>query len=127
MDFETRKKKAKEYADKVKEKQIIQEIKHENDKPKKPWTYTKTVMAFIMINCTVVEIYSLIVMWFMRDLTALPALITAIVGECVALLGYFIKATLENKTGGIVYESAMEEMKNKFHQISEINQDEAVG
>ena len=47
------------------------------------------------------------------NLDALPVLITAIVGECVSILGYMVKSSIENKKGGIIFETAMKELENK--------------
>lgn len=68
---------------------------------------TKLIVAFIFINCTVVEIYSMWVMYKLADLSALYTLITAVVGESVTFITYAVKSTKENTVGGIVYDKAM--------------------
>ena len=114
---------AEKHAKHVKEFRELSEIWHSNDN-RKPWTFSKKLMAFIIANCTIIEMYSLIVMWRFMDLSPLPVLITAVVGECVALVSYQVKSTFENCQNGITYETAMLEMKEKFHQN---NDEEAVG
>lgn len=115
---------AKKHAEYVKQKQRIKKIYHKNDAPKKPWTFTKKLTAFLIVNCLAIEIYALITMWHFMDISALSALITAIVGECVASLAYVVKSTFENRVGGITYETAM---KDVFHSIDEKDTDDAVG
>lgn len=123
MDYNKKLEKAKKHALLVKQKQEIYDAKHENDK-KKSWSFTKKLMAFLICNCSVIEIYSLIAIWRFGDLSPLSCLITAIVGECVGVIAYSYKSSIENRSGGITYETAMFEMKNKFHKD---NDEEPVG
>ena len=74
---------------------------------------TKIVLAFLILNMVVIEVYSLYAMLALGNLDALPVLITAIVGECVSILGYMVKSSIENKKGGIIFETAMKELENK--------------
>lgn len=130
MKYETRKRLAEQHARKVKETEQLKKIYHKNDKPKKPWTFTKSLMAFIIANCTLIEIYALVIMWRTFDLSALPTLITTVVGECIITLGYMAKSTVENKVGGITYDSVMEEVRSRIHlssEMSEKEKKEAVG
>ena len=64
---------------------------------KKKATFTKIIMTFIFINCTVIEIYSMIVMYILQDLSALSTLIGAVVGEAFAFAVYCVKSFLETK------------------------------
>ena len=120
-NYERKKQFAKKHARKVKERQQLSKIYHSNDKQKKPWTFTKKLTAFIIANCTVIELYTLVVMWKMYDLSALPTLIAAVIGECCAMISYIVKSTFENTANGIVYEAAM---KESFHVIDDLTQDE---
>lgn len=90
MDFEEEMKKTKNYAEKNKE-----------------LTFSKWAFIFMMANCSIIEIFSMIAMVVIMDLSALPSLITAVVGECIITLGYMAKATMENRVGGITYETAI--------------------
>lgn len=65
---------------------------------------TKLVMAYIIINCTIVEIYSMWVMVKLQDISGLYTLITSVIGETIAFLVYAVKSTKENTQGGIIYE-----------------------
>lgn len=78
------------------------------EKPK--MSMSKKLTIFLLINFTIVEIYSLIMMFYFRDLSNLSCLISSIAGETVTLISYNIKSTIENKTGGITYEVAMNKM-----------------
>lgn len=61
-------------------------------------TTTKQIMFFLLLNCTVVEIYSMIVIWRFGDLSALPAFITAAVTETISFAVYCVKSYLETKS-----------------------------
>lgn len=65
-------------------------------------TTTKILMAYIFINCTVVEIYSMAAMWHVGDLSALYTLITAVVGETVSFAVYAAKSYNETKQEEII-------------------------
>ena len=86
-------------------------------KGKKKWTTTKTVMWFMIIlllgiiiftGWSTVEMITVVsagvglVAW---DFTPLVGLISAIAGQVIIVLGYFVKSTKENQVGGITYES----------------------
>ncbi|MCD8364794.1 MAG: hypothetical protein LUC83_03075 [Clostridiales bacterium] len=62
-----------------------------------PPTTTKILMAFIFINCSVVEIYSMAVMYLLQDLSSLYALITAVISESISFAIYAAKAYNETK------------------------------
>lgn len=109
MDFEKEKQLAQKYAERVKQKQELKEIKHKNDKEKKPLTFSKIAFIFLILNCSIVEIYSMIVMIKMYDLSALTTLISAVVGECIVYCAYIAKSTIENKSEGIIFEAAKHE------------------
>lgn len=111
MDYEKQKQLAQDHADKVKLKQELKEIKHSNDKPKEKLSFSKMAFIFMIGNCTVIEIYALVAMFFYADLSPLSTLIAAVVGECMSFLVYEAKASKENSEGGIVYESAMAKLK----------------
>lgn len=110
---------AKAHAEKVKVNQYLHEVKHKNDKPKEKLSFSKMAFLFMIINCTVIEIYALVAMAFFADLSSLSTLIAAVVGECVSFLGYEIKSAKENMAGGIVYESAMKKLEHELDSKSE--------
>ena len=89
-------------------KRNIKEEKRQLRKKKLPST-TKLIVAFILINCTVVEVYSMWVMFILSDLSALYTLITAVIGESITFAIYAAKSAKENSVGGIVYDKAFKE------------------
>jgi len=68
----------------------------------KPPTTTKILMAFIFGNCTVVEVYSMAVMYLLQDLSSLYALITAVISESISFAIYAAKAYNETKQEEII-------------------------
>ena len=96
-------------ADKRKFKRLLYKIKYGRDKEKV--STTKIVLAFLIFNMVVIEGYSLYAMLALGNLDALPVLITAIVGECISILGYMVKASVENRAGGIVFETTMKQLE----------------
>ena len=97
-------------SDRLKFKRILYKIKYGKEKEK--FSTTKIVLAFLIFNMLVIEGYSLYAMLALGTLDALPVLITAIVGECISILGYMVKSSIENKSGGIVFEAAMKQLEN---------------
>ena len=53
---------------------------------------SKLMMSYIFLLCTIITIYAMIVMYLKEDLSALPVLITAIVGETISYAIYSVKA-----------------------------------
>ena len=102
---------AKHVADSRRFRRILYKIKYGKEKEKV--STTKIVLAFLILNMVVIEVYSLYAMLALGDLNALPVLITAIVGECISILGYMVKSSIENKSGGIVYETAMKQLSEE--------------
>ena len=110
LDYEKKIEKAMKYAEKVKLKRELNELKHSNDKPKEKLSFSKVAFIFMIGNCIVIEIYALIAMFFFGDLSSLSTLIAAVVGECLSFLAFEIKSLKENTAGGIVFESAMKKL-----------------
>lgn len=99
-----------------KRKQILireQKIKEEKAefKKKNKIPTQKLTLAYIVINCSVIEIYSMVAMWRLRDLSALYALIAAVIGECLSYVTYCAKSSKENQKDGIVYDLAMKQVE----------------
>jgi hypothetical protein len=102
--YDKKREKAIKKAKKKKEKQEIKDIMTDYG-PAKPEkraidlsTTTKQIMAFIVINCTVVELYAMVVMYKFQDLTTLDALVSAVVAETVSFMAYCLKSYFETKT-----------------------------
>jgi hypothetical protein len=123
MDYEKELEKAKLYAEKVKVRQEIEDIKHSNDRRKK-LSFSKIAVIFIFSNCVVIELYSMYAMLRIGDLSALGSLVAAVGGQCISLSGYFIKSSKENTEHGIVYETTMKELE---YSMNTEEDDGAVG
>ena len=74
---------------------------YKDKKEKKRRTTTKSLMAFILINCSIVEIYSMVIMFVLHDISALYSLIGAVVGESISFAIYCTKSYKENKEEAI--------------------------
>lgn len=83
----------------AKRKEVLireQKLKADMAKYKKPLSMSKKMLIYIVVNCTVVQVYAMVAMFVLQDLSALYALITAVVGETIAFFIYEIKAAREN-------------------------------
>ena len=105
--FNKSEKKRKKFLRRALHKSRDDEIKKEYEelipkkKPKKGFdlsTTTKQLMLFIIINCSVIEIYTMVVMIIFKDLSALTALISAVVSESFSFMVYCVKSYLENRS-----------------------------
>lgn len=82
---------------------------------------SKLLIALLFINCTLIELFTGYITlksfdlasmtYTMPDFTPLTTLIGAVVGEVIGFAIYSIKSAKENTAGGIVYETAMMNMK----------------
>ena len=73
----------------------IKEINRMNRNSKKvtdSLTTSKFFMLFILMNCTVIEIYSMVTMFVFNDLSSLSSLIVAVVTESISYAVYSAKA-----------------------------------
>ena len=125
--YEFRLLRAKRHADKVKQDQIVHEIRHRNDKSesdKKKFQYGKLLVAFIFIDCLVIQAFIMYMIFKSNDtahLSNLVGLIGTLVAQGVALISYNNKAKAENSASGIVYETAMHELMMKQNESSPTN------
>ena len=119
MEYQYKMDEALRHAEDVKQRQEIKEVKHSNDKEKKPLSFSKMAVIFIFANCCVIELYSMVVMAVFHDLSSLGPLAMASVGQCASLLGYFVKASRENTENGIVYETTMLQLQHELGMTDE--------
>lgn len=97
----------------------------------KSTTTSKKLIAFLFINCTVIELFTMYVtlksfylayaIGMMVDFTPLVTLIGAVVGEVIGFAIYSLKAAKENTKGGIIYEASMRE---QYYKEQEQEQEE---
>lgn len=119
MGYEEELDKAHLYAERVKQKRELREIRHSNDKERKPLSFSKKAVIFIFVNFVIIELYSMVVMVVLHDLTSLGSLIVAVIGQCAAILGYFVKSDHENTSGGITFETTMYELRENAMPLEE--------
>lgn len=104
----------------------------------------KFFMYFILINCTIVEIFSMRAMFAFADLSALPVLITAVITESISYAIYCAKSysgtkqekiqELDNKRFELEKEIALNNLENNTDNtdtptggIDDINDFDSVG
>jgi len=92
------------------------EEKEAKRKYKKKLSTSKVGLWYMMIACTIIQIYSMVAMWHFQDLSPLTSLIGATVGEVFAYWAYSLKASKENCSGGITYEMAIREPESPEEQ-----------
>lgn len=101
------------YARKQKFKQKLNKIKY-GDVKKRKMEMSKKLTIFLLANFSIVELYTLYIMYVFQDISALPTLITVVIGEVIALMVYQIKALKENTSNtGFVYELKMKDAECK--------------
>jgi hypothetical protein len=100
------------YARRQKFNKELDEIKYGKEGRRKMPT-GKKLTIFLIGNFTLVELYTLYIMYAFQDISALPTLITVVVGEVVALMVYMVKSLKENTAStGFVYELKMKDAEN---------------
>lgn len=123
MDYKEKEKKAKAHAAKVLERNKLREIKHANDKEIKLPTH-KLITFYLFLLLNIILVYALIAMWYFADLTHLGVVVTDIAAQIITFFIYSHHSTAQNTAGGIVYDTAMFEMKHKFHMDEELSEEE---
>lgn len=105
------------------EKNLIQRKNKINEEKKKlkdnktAISTTKLIVAFLFINCTIIEIFTgwvtikslemAAITGQPADLTPLATLVGAVVSEIIGFAVYAAKSAKENSKGGITYDLAM--------------------
>lgn len=88
----------------------LYEARHRNggffSERKKKMTTSKILMYYILINCTVIEVYSMYTMYTLKDLSPLYSLIGAVIGESLSYAIYCAKSFKDTK----------EEVKSKLER-----------
>lgn len=92
-------------------------------------TTTKIIMAFLLVNCTAVEVYSMVVMYQLQNLDALYSLITAVVTESISFAVYAAKSYIETKQEEIIRleRDKMDAANTAAEEEPELNPEEAMG
>ncbi len=84
---------------------------------------TKVITIYLFTLLDIILIYAMVAMWYFADLTYLGALISDIGGQVITFAIYASKSKAENTEGGIVYETAMHELKNSEEDDSGESED----
>lgn len=94
-----------------------------------PPTTTKIIMAFLLINCTAVEVYSMVAMYRLQNLDSLYALITAVITESISFAVYCCKAYNETKQEELIRleRDKMENAADMEEEEDDFNPEEALG
>lgn len=100
------------YARRQKFNKELDEIKYGKE-GKQKMALSKKLTIFLLANFTIVELYVLYVMYVFQDISALPSLITVVVGDVIAFIVYMIKSLKENTSDtGFLYELKMKDVDN---------------
>ena len=88
-------------------------------KEKRKISTSKLLIAFLFINCTLIELFTgwaiikmlaiVATTGAMIDFTPLVTLIGTVISEVIGYAIYALKSAKENSVGGIVYDKAMQE------------------
>ena len=106
-------------------KQKLKEEKNKYKQKKKLPSTSKLILIGAVLLCLEIIIFCEYLMWKTSDLTAMYVLIGIAASLASIVLGYYIKSKAENTTGGLVYESAMEELRQIGNSASaQVSDDE---
>ena len=86
---------------------------------------SKIVLIVAALLCVEILFFCQYMIVMTGDTNALYAMVGTIATLASVVLGYFVKSTKENTSGGVVYESAMADKKAAAKEMSEST--EAVG
>ena len=108
---------AKRHAQRVSYRKQLSQIYHSNDEPKNKTliSSSKLFLGFVLVDFLVIQIFS---MWYMytypeySDFGSFIGIAVGIIGQVGVILGYFKKSSVENTVGGIVYDTAMQQLNN---------------
>ena len=107
-------KKLEKIKEKNKEKAFKQKLKEEKLKYKykrKLPSTSKLILIGAVLLCLQIILFCETLMWKTGDLQAMYVLIGIAASLASVCLGYFFKSKAENTTGGITFETAMEELR----------------
>lgn len=122
--YEFRLLRAKRHADKVKQDQIVSDIRHRNDSDKPKIQFSKILVAFIFIDCLTIQAFIMYMIFRSNDtahLSNLVGLIGTLVAQAISLMSYNKKSSIENSQNGIIYETAMQQLMMQQNASSASN------
>lgn len=121
------------YEKKIKIWQLKNNLKQNYDKYHKRETSKIVLWFMLMLLLTIVIFTGYVTLRMMEiisntrgmmDFTPLVALISAMIGQVIITLGYFIKSTKENSEGGVTYLNAQYQLNTNYIHPNEDNSDE---
>lgn len=126
--FEKKIKKAKEKNEKLRQKQKLEKIKYKYKQKRKPLSASKMVLLGAVILCVQITIFCEYMMWRTMDLSSMYVLIGIVPSLSGVILGYYLKSKSENTVGGIIFETAMEELRQlgSTSLTDELDEDEDI-
>lgn len=127
--YQYEKLRAKRHANMVKHRNEVYEIRHSNDPEKKKPAYSKLLVAFIFVDCLIIQTFIMLMIYTMKDMSQIGSLI-GLIGtlfvQGISLISYNSKAVKENTVGGIVYQNMIQTHENQMADTDE-EVDDAVG
>lgn len=126
--FEKKLKRAKEKNEEFKQKQKLEKIKYKYRQKRKPLSASKMVLLGAVILCVQITVFCEYMMWRTMDLSSMYVLIGIVPSLSGVILGYYLKSKSENTVGGIIFETAMEELRQSgsCNQIEEFDEDDDI-
>ena len=109
--FEKKLKRAKEKNEEFKQKQRLEKIKYKYKQKRKPLSASKMVLLGAVVLCIQITLFCEYMMWKTMDLSSMYVLIGIVPSLSGVILGYYLKSKSENTAGGIIFETAMEELR----------------
>lgn len=96
-------------------------------KPRKKIQTSKIIALYLFVLLNVLLIYSMTMMYILRDISYLGILITDVAAQIITYMIYMVKSTKENTVGGITYDTAMYQLKNQDIHCETSEDSKAVG
>lgn len=106
-EYKKKLKKIQEKNESKERKELLKAEKHKFKQKRKKMSTSKVALAVMFLICVEIIIFSEWVMYNLKDMTALYALIGVPVALAPVIWGYYSKSKAENTKGGITYETAM--------------------
>lgn len=130
--YQKRLKKIKKKNDSKRLTQKLNKEKNKYSKQKKPLSASKMVLLGAVILCVQITLFCEFMMWRTMDLSSMYVLIGIVPSLSGVILGYYLKSKSENTVGGIIFETAMEELRQSGfssaadNSVDELDEDEDI-
>ena len=120
--------KIKKKNEEFRQKQKLEKIKYKYKQKRKPLSTSKVVLLGAVILCIQITLFCEYMMWKTMDLSSMYVLIGIVPSLSGVILGYYLKSKSENTAGGIIFETAMEELRQlgSYEPSDELEEDEDI-